>query len=336
MSQRILVTGGAGFVGSTLVRAWLDRGATVDCWDDLSRIGSTERLAALKSREDAERLHFVKLDVANRAAVDAAATEGPWDVVYHLAAQVAVTWSLQDPVRDFATNALGAFNVIEAIRRESPQARCVHISSNKVFGELEDLSVEADGPRLRFASLPEGVDHRRALDPATPYGVSKAAGECAFRDAARTWGMDTVVLRCSCIYGPRQSQQEDQGWVSWFAHAVDRGLPIRIFGDGRTTRDMLFVDDLVDLLRRIADGPSPPRGLTLPIGGGRSNARSLLEVVRIAEQHTGRRADLSFHAERPSDQKVFVTDIREATRLYGWAPTVGPEDGIATLLGQSS
>lgn len=331
--ERVLVTGGAGFVGSTLVRALLHRGATVDLWDDLSRIGSKERLAQLVQQAPAGRLFPVVLDVADRAAVDANAAHRTWTHVFHLAAQVAVTWSLDDPGRDFHTNALGSFHVIEAVRRHSPKARCVHMSSNKVFGELEDLRVTDDGPRLRFADLPGGVDHLRPLDPATPYGVSKAAGESCFRDAARTWGMQSAVLRCSCIYGPRQSQQEDQGWVAWFAHAVAAGKPIRIFGDGRTTRDMLFVDDLVELLLRIAEAEALPRALCLAVGGGPASARSLLEVVGIAERITQRKAVLSFHAERPSDQKVFITDTREAARLFGWSPRVLPEEGLRTLLG---
>jgi CDP-paratose 2-epimerase len=330
---RVLVTGGAGFVGSTVVRALLERGDDVVVWDDLSRVGSRERLAALRMLRFGARLSFRHVDVAVREQVDAAFVAGaPWDAVLHLAAQVAVTWSMQDPRHDFLVNALGAFHVIDAARRHAPRARCVHVSSNKVFGELADLAVREDGPRFAFRDLPDGVPAGRALDPVTPYGVSKAAGESAFRDAARTHGMDTVVLRCSCIYGPRQSQQEDQGWVAWFAHAVLRGLPIRIFGDGRTTRDLLWVGDLVDLFLQVLDGPPPPRGLTLAVGGGAAAARSLLEVVETLAQATGRRAELSFHPERPADQRVFITDTALARSVYDWVPRVGPDEGLRRLL----
>ena len=336
---RVLVSGGAGFIGSTLVRALLERGAEVIVVDDLSRPGSEERLEALQQLETDGALHAEVGDIVESAFVhDVFARHtaaGPLDAVYHLAAQVAVTWSMEDPCRDFLVNGLGSFHVIEAARRLTPTARCVYMSSNKVYGGMEDLAVEADpfGERLRLVGMPEGVGVDRPFDPQTPYGVSKGTGEAYFRDAARTWGMETVVLRASCIYGPRQSQQEDQGWVAWFGKAVSTGLPIRIFGDGKTTRDMLFVADLVDLYLRILDGPTPPVGCTLNVGGGAGSSRSLLEVVRLLEQLTGREADLSFHDERPGDQKVFVTDVSATTDVYGWAPTTRPEEGLRALLG---
>lgn len=333
MDRPILVTGGAGFVGSALTRRLLKRGHRVLLVDDLSREGSRERLASL--RRGFPQLSVALLDVADGRAVDAVVrAHGPFAAVFHLAAQVAVTWAMQDPHRDFLSNAVGSFHVIDAVRRHSPGARCLYMSSNKVYGDLADLGVEEDGPRLRLVGLPQGVGLDRPLDPSTPYGVSKATGECYFRDASRTYGIQTLVLRCSCIYGPAQSQQEDQGWVAWFAKAVAQGLPLRIFGDGRTTRDMLFVDDLIDLYLRFLDGPPPPVGCTLNVGGGAAAARSLLEVVEALEQAAGRAADYSHHDERPSDQKVFVTDCSEAARVYGWRPTVQPEDGLRRLLAQ--
>jgi CDP-paratose 2-epimerase len=323
----VLVTGGAGFIGSTLVRALLARGERVVILDDLSRVGSEDRLASLRGAE------FVRGDVSRPADVEAAFDRGPFTAVYHLAAQVAVTWSMEDPRRDFEVNAWGSFNVIDAARRRSPGARCVYMSSNKVYGELPGLAVGDDGPRKALVGLPEGVGVDQPLDPETPYGVSKAAGENCFRDASLTYGMETVVLRASCIYGPRQSQQEDQGWVAWFGKAVAEGLPLRIFGDGRTTRDMLFVDDLVDLYLRILEGPPPPRGLVLNVGGGARSARSLLEVVAELEGLTGRRADVTHLEERPGDQPVFITDTARAAEVYGWSPTTGPDVGLRKLLG---
>ena len=333
--MKILVTGGAGFVGTALCTALLERGDTVVVVDDLSRMGSSARLEILKGL-GGERFEPHLVDITDREAVHAAVeAAAPFDGVVHLAAQVAVTWAMEDPHRDFQVNAAGSFHIIDAVRRLSPGARCVYMASNKVYGELEDLDIipSADGKRLVFAALPEGVGSDRPLDPVTPYGVSKAAGECYFRDAARTYGMEVVVLRASCIYGPKQSQQEDQGWVAWFAKAVSSGLPLRIFGDGKTTRDMLFVGDLVDLLQRILDGPPPPRGLTMNVGGGASTARSLLEVVRLLEELTGRRADVSHHDERPSDQKSFITDTSRALEVYDWSPTTRPEQGLRELLG---
>ncbi len=326
-----LITGGAGFVGSHLTRALLARGDRVVVLDDLSRVGSAERLDALLDR-GGDRLVAEVRDIVEPESVDRVFDAcGPFESVFHLAAQVAVTWAMEDPRRDFAVNALGSFNVIDAARRLSPGARCVYMSSNKVYGGLEDLGVVRSGDRTVFATLPGGVGVDRPLDPETPYGVSKATGECYFRDAARTYGMSTIVLRGSCLYGPRQSRQEDQGWVAWFAGAVTGGRTLRIFGDGYTTRDMLFVEDLVDLFGRILDGPTPA-GQTLNVGGGPATARSLLEVVRLVERLSGRQAKLEFLPERPRDQKVFITSTAAAGELYGWAPTTAPEQGIARLL----
>lgn len=324
----VLVTGGAGFVGSWLTRALVVRGERVVLLDDLSRVGSGDRLRSL-TELGAE---FVQGDVSVAADVEAAFALGPFAAVYHLAAQVAVTWSMEDPRRDFEVNALGSFNVIDAVRRHCPQARTVYMSSNKVYGGLDDLGWVRDGERLALEGLPQGVGVDRALDPATPYGVSKACGEGYFKDSAHTYGMDSVVLRASCIYGPRQSQQEDQGWVAWFAKAVSDGLPLRVFGDGRTTRDMLFVSDLVDLYLRILDGPRAD-GVVLNVGGGPESARSLVEVIRELERLSGVEATVSFEDERPNDQKVFITDCSEAHRRYGWRPTTRPPEGLRQLLG---
>ena len=330
MSLPILVTGGAGFIGSTLVRALLARGERVLVLDDLSRVGSEARWAGLRTLEGVD---LQRGDVSVAADVEAAFDRGPFAAVYHLAAQVAVTWSMEDPRRDFEVNALGSFNVIDAVRRRSPGARCVYMSSNKVYGGLAGLRCEDVGERKGIVGRPEGVGLEQPLDPETPYGVSKAAGEACFRDAARTYGLQTVVLRASCIYGPKQSQQEDQGWVAWFGKAVAEGLPLRIFGDGRTTRDMLFVDDLVDLYLRILDGAPPPTGLVLNVGGGAASARSLLEVVRALEGLCGRAAIVSHEDERPGDQAVFITDTSRAQEVYGWAPSTRPAEGLRRLLG---
>ena len=332
MTRTHLITGGAGFVGSHLTRALVARGDRVVVLDDLSRVGSAERLDGLLALAG-DRLTAEVRDIVQGGAVDRVfADHGPFDSVFHLAAQVAVTWAMEDPRRDFEVNALGSFNVIDAARRLSPNARCAYMSSNKVYGGLEDLGVVRRGDHTVFESLPDGVGVQRPLDPETPYGVSKATGECYFRDAARTYGLSTIVLRGSCLYGPRQSQQEDQGWVAWFARAITSGATLRIFGDGYTTRDMLFVEDLVGLFLRVLDGPAPD-GWTLNVGGGANSARSLLEVVRLIERLSGATANLEFLPERPRDQKVFITSTAKATELYGWSPTTPPERGIAALLG---
>jgi len=326
-----LVTGGAGFVGVSLVRQLLARGDSVVVLDDLSRVGSSQRLADLQA-ESGEALRVAIHDICDAEAVERTfVANGPFTSVFHLAAQVAVTWAMEDPRRDFEVNAGGSFNIIDATRRHSPKARAIYMSSNKVYGGLEDLAFVPEGDRTVFSDLPGGVGIERPLDPVTPYGVSKATGESYFRDAYRTYGIHSVVLRASCIYGPRQSQQEDQGWVSWFAAAITTGQTLRIFGDGRTTRDMLYVADLVDLYLRILDGPAP-EGWVLNVGGGPAAARSLLEVVRLVEEISGESARIEHHPERSGDQKVFITSVAKAEELYGWAPVTLPEVGLRKLI----
>ena len=225
--MKILVTGGAGFVGTAVCTAFLSRGDDVVIIDDLSRVGSAKRLEILQGL-GADRFVAHLVDITDRPAVEQAfEASAPFDAVVHLAAQVAVTWAMEDPHRDFLVNAAGSFHIADAVRRLSPGARCIYMASNKVYGELDDLGIvpSEDGERLVFRDLPAGVGSDRPLDPVTPYGVSKAAGECYFRDASRTYGLETIVLRASCIYGPKQSQQEDQGWVAWFAKAILRRPP---------------------------------------------------------------------------------------------------------------
>ena len=251
------------------------------------------------------------------------------DAVLHLAAQVAVTTSVADPRADFEINALGTFNVLEAVRLAGAGPAVLYSSTNKVYGNLEHVHVvERDG-RYAYENFPTGVDESEPLDFHSPYGCSKGAGDQYVRDYARIYGLKTVVFRQSCIYGTRQFGIEDQGWIAWFCLATLRGQPFTIFGDGKQIRDTLWVDDLINAYEAAIERIDTVSGEVFNVGGGPSNTLSLLELVAMLEAHFGRKLNPPFADWRPGDQRVFVADIGKAERLLGWRPEVSTARGRA-------
>ena len=326
-----VITGGAGFIGCHAAERFHAAGDEVVVVDNLSRRGADANLAYLRGRGVT---HFVKADIRDASAMDRLMTEhADADAVLHLAAQVAVTTSVADPRADFETNALGTFNVLEAVRVAAQGKPAVlYSSTNKVYGNLEHVRVvERDG-RYAYEDLAGGVDESEPLDFHSPYGVSKGSGDQYVRDYARIYGLKTVVFRQSCIYGTRQFGIEDQGWVAWFCVAVTTGQPFTIFGDGKQIRDILWVGDLVDLYQRAFERIDDVKGEIFNVGGGPDNTMSLLELVDRLRRAFGQ--DLKPpHADwRPGDQRVFVADVGKAERLLGWRPRVAVEEGVGRLI----
>jgi CDP-paratose 2-epimerase len=325
---RYLITGGAGFIGSNAAARCAGEGHEVLVLDNLSRCGSDVNAEWLSTK------HGVVVDRSNlcdeRAVRDVFGRFAP-DVVIHCAGQVAVTTSVSDPRRDFAENALGTFNVLEAVRLDAPGAVLLHASTNKVYGGMEDVRLELRGERWSYADLPMGCSEERGLDFHSPYGCSKGAADQYVRDYARIYGLRTVVLRQSCIYGYRQFGIEDQGWVAWFAIQSVRNSPVTIFGDGCQVRDVLFIDDLLDAYFAAVDRIDNVRGRIYNIGGGPENTLSLRELVGKLERLNGRRLDVSHADWRPGDQRVFIADIRKAGQELGWRPRVSIEEGLRRL-----
>lgn len=330
MTQRWIVTGAAGFIGCNSVAALLRRGDRVTAVDNLARPGAERNLAWL--REQGGSFEFVECDVRDAAALEAVFGARPeTDAVLHLAGQVAVTTSIRDPRDDFQTNALGTFNVCEAIRRCLPEAMLVNASTNKVYG-AGATDVELRDGRWWSRSQPEGVDESWPLDFHSPYACSKGAAEQYVLDYVRTYGIRAVSLRQSCIYGPRQFGIEDQGWVAWLTAAALSGRPFTVYGDGRQVRDLLFVDDLVALYLACADAPEVVAGRALNVGGGPDNALSLLELIAHLEQRLGRDLVYEHGDPRPGDQRFFVADAGAARALLGWRPQIGVEEGLPRLV----
>jgi CDP-paratose 2-epimerase len=325
---RVLVTGGAGFIGSNAVARFCELGHVVSAVDNFSRVGTRANAAWLK---DAHGVTVLSLNVADAAAVNAAVTRLAPEVVLHCAGQVAVTLSVTDPRRDFEDNALGTLNVLEAVRLHAPRAIVLYTSTNKVYGGLEDLRVERQGERWGWPDLPEGCPEDRPIDFHSPYGCSKGAADQYVRDYARIYGLRTVVFRQSCIYGYRQFGVEDQGWVAWFTIRSLKGGPVTIFGDGYQVRDVLFIDDLLDAYVAAVARVDAVAGKIYNLGGGPLNALSLRELVHKLDLLNGRPLEVGFADWRPGDQRVFVADIRRARRELGWEPRIGVDEGLKRL-----
>ncbi len=324
-----LVTGGAGFIGCNAAARSLRRGERVVVVDDLSRPGSAANLDWLRGFGPVE---FHRVDLRDAPALDEAiAAHGDAHRILHLAGQVAVTTSVQDPRTDFEVNAAGTFNLLEAVRRHVPGAALIYASTNKVYGGLEHLEiVEAQG-RYAYRAAPHGVDEREPLDFHSPYGCSKGSADQYVRDYHRIYGLNTVVFRQSCIYGCRQFGIEDQGWVAWFAIAAHQGRPMRVYGDGKQVRDVLFVEDLLDAFDCAFDRIDAAAGRVYNIGGGHENAISIHDLLAFLQERNGRPFDISYHDWRPGDQQVFVSDIRRSRTELGWAPKTGWRSGVELL-----
>lgn len=328
--MRWLITGGAGFIGCNTAARVAREDHEVVVYDDLSRKGSESNAQWLLSRRG---VRLYQADVRDYEALGRAfRQEGPFDVVLHLAGQVAVTTSVANPRTDFEVNALGTFNVCEAVRNFSPSAILLNASTNKVYGGMKDVAVvERDG-RYDYVHLPYGVPEDQAIDFHSPYGCSKGAGEQYVRDYARIYGLKTINFRQSCIYGYRQFGMEDQGWVAWFTIAAVLGRPITIYGDGKQVRDVLFIDDLIDCYLAAVRQSSSVAGETFNMGGGPDRALSLVELLSLLEGFLDRRICVEHRDWRPADQKVFICDIRKAGKQLGWAPRVTPYEGVKRLL----
>jgi CDP-paratose 2-epimerase len=328
--MRTLITGGAGFIGTNMADRLLRQGGDVAILDDLSRPGVDENLRWLQ-RTHRDAVDVVKGDVRDpRTVRDAMRGAGQ---VFHFAAQVAVTTSVDDPVHDFAVNLGGTLTVLEEARRLATPPRLLFTSTNKVYGGLPDVAIERAGERYQPADetyRTYGIGESRPLDFCSPYGCSKGGADQYVLDYAKSYGLPTTVFRMSCIYGPHQCGNEDQGWVAHFLMRAMSGRPITLYGDGRQVRDVLFVEDLLDAML-LAVGQESLRGKAFNIGGGPGSTISLLELLDLVEEIEGRRPEVTFGDWRVGDQRWYVSDVRGFGAATGWAPKVGVREGVTRL-----
>lgn len=333
--KTILITGGAGFIGTNLATRLARSGSHVVVLDSFARAGVQENWAFLRENFG-ESVELIEGDVRNESLVRDAVARA--DAVFHFAAQVAVTTSLCAPIDDFEINARGTLNILEALRArrdaEGAHIPLVFTSTNKVYGGLEDVKMREIGARYvpdngSIASY--GIGEARPLDFHSPYGCSKGAADQYVLDYARTFDLPFCAFRMSCIYGPHQRGNEDQGWVAHFLLRALRGEPITLFGDGKQVRDLLFAPDLVDAFELALDNIGSLQGRAFNIGGGPQNALSLLQVLDLIEELHGTRPLVEWGDWRPGDQKFYVSDTRAFAQAVGWRAQTGVADGIAHL-----
>jgi CDP-paratose 2-epimerase len=332
MGKSYLITGGAGFIGTNLADHYLAQQKRVTILDNFSRAGTEDNVRYLQERHRQNQLTVVRGDIRD-AHRDLVRLVNGCDVVFHLAAQVAVTTSVTNPREDFETNALGTLNLLEAVRQSSSQPIVVYSSTNKVYGKMSDLEIVSSGNRYVYSGLADaGISESRNLDFYSPYGCSKGAADQYVIDYSRIYGLRTVVFRQSCIYGPHQFGIEDQGWVAWFAIRALQDLPVVVYGDGKQVRDVLYVDDLIAAFDMSIEAISRTTGQAYNIGGGPQNTLSIIELIDLLEQHFGYKLKYSFSDWRPGDQAVYISRINKAEDHFGWRPRVSPAAGLSKLV----
>jgi CDP-paratose 2-epimerase len=326
-----LITGGAGFIGSNLADRLVRAGRRVIVFDNLSRQGAEHNLEWLQN-EHGSAIEFHQADIRNRSSIRRALAGV--DQVFHFAAQVAVTTSLTNAIEDFDINAGGTLNLLEEIRSSRMQPGLIFTSTNKVYGQLDDLEMRPGGsryespdPTIRY----QGISEQRRLDFHSPYGCSKGSADQYVLDYARTFGVRATVFRMSCIYGPHQYGNEDQGWVAHFLIRALENSPVTIYGDGLQVRDILYIDDLLDAFQLAEEHIDKISGQAFNIGGGPKNTVSLRELLGLIESVNGRRVGVRNEAWRAADQRYYVSDTRKFEARTGWRRNFDVHRGVRAL-----
>lgn len=333
--MRYLITGGCGFLGSNLADEVLNRDGELFILDDLSRKGSEENLDWLKSKGD---LTFYKEDIRSKENVSKVVRDVNPDVIFHLAGQVAMTTSIENPRLDFEINALGTFNLLEAVREHDSESLVVYSSTNKVYGDLEWVEYREEDSRYVGVGYENGFDENTPLEFHSPYGCSKGAADQYMLDYARIFDINTVVLRHSTMYGGRQFATYDQGWIGWFcqkAIETKMGLlkePFTISGTGKQVRDVLHSNDIKSLYFGLVENKQLVKGEVFNIGGGVKNSLSLLELFSLLENKLNIKLDYKKIEERESDQKVFIADLGKIKKIIQWEPKVDKSKGLDMML----
>lgn len=324
--KSILITGGAGFIGTNLAHKLLSEGKAVTIFDNLKRPGVEANLDWLQQNHDSN-LNIKIADVRNEYEVQEVVNSA--EFIYHFAAQVAVTTSYERPYHDFKTNIMGTMNVLEAIRKTAHRPPVAFTSTNKVYGDLSDLQLVSD--EQRYIMKKKKIDESQKLDFHSPYGCSKGAADSYILDYARIYDLKTVVFRMSCIYGPHQFGTEDQGWVAHFLIQALKGKPLTIFGDGKQVRDILYVGDLVRAFQLVYNQIDEVAGEEFNIGGGYENSISLKEFITFVEEMTGEKITRYYSDWRAGDQKYYVSDTQKFRSMTGWEPEHSIPDGVSRL-----
>lgn len=327
-NKKILITGGCGFIGANATEYYLNKYYQVLALDNLSRVGSEQNLKWLKTLRG--KFLFKKIDIINYISLTKVFKEFKPDLILHLAGQTTVIGSIENPREDFEINALGTFNVLEAMRNFAPKASLIYSSTNKVMGELADIPIREEKSKYVFKNI-KGISEKQPLDFCSPYGCSKGSGDQYVLDYARIYKLNTVVFRQSCIYGSRQFGIEGQGWLAWIVSSLIFNNPLNLYGNGKQVRDVLHIDDLMNAFDLAFTNIKKTKGKAYTIGGGFRSAISILEFFRILESISGKKIIYKIKPWRLADQKVYISDISSAKRDFGWIPQITPIEGIKTM-----
>ncbi|MBR3040952.1 MAG: GDP-mannose 4,6-dehydratase [Lachnospiraceae bacterium] len=333
--MKILINGGCGFLGSNLASYGIENGHQVTVFDNLSRVGSFSNLEWLKTLGDFEFIHG---DTRNKNEVENVIKNGQFDAIFHLAGQVTMTKSIENPYRDFEINTMGTVNVLDSIRKYSPHTAIFYSSTNKVYGDLEQYTYRETDSRYVCEEFPNGFDESVNLDFRSPYGCSKGAADQYMLDYARIFGIKATVFRHSSMYGSRQFATYDQGWVGWFVQkAIEKYQdpntePFTISGNGKQVRDLLQAKDMINLYYTALANVDDVCGQAYNIGGTMENSLSLLELFAMLDEMLGIKMKYVQIAPRQSDQKVFVADISKINSRIGWKPEVSAKEGVEQMI----
>jgi len=333
--MKYLVTGGCGFLGSNLASEILKRGEDLFIFDNFFRPGTEKNFEWLKTKG---KFVFLRGDIRNFYDIETAVKLSKPDVIFHVAGQVAMTTSLEHPRIDFETNSLGTFNLLESVKNHSLDSIVVYSSTNKVYGDLENLNYNESDSRYSLVDYPNGIPESIPLDFRTPYGCSKGSADQYIKDAFRCFGIKTIVFRHSSIYGSRQFSSSEQGWIGWFVKkALESKKNINqesfsISGTGKQVRDVLYSEDLISCYFNAIQNIKKTQGEVYNIGGGPDNSLSLLELFEILENFLNTKLYYSKLSPRTSDQKVFIADISKAKKHFNWSPKVNKLNGLKNMI----
>lgn len=333
--MKYLITGGCGFIGSNLAAEVLKNGHQLIVFDNLFRFGSSQNLSWMRELGD---FVYYPFDVRNNNDVEEVIKKEKPDVVFHLAGQVAMTTSIANPRLDFETNALGTFNLLDNIRKYSPDTIVLYSSTNKVYGDFENLSFIETETRYKCKEYPNGIPEDFPLSFHSPYGTSKGSADQYLLDYFRIYGIKTVVFRHSSMYGGNQHSTIDQGWVGWFiqkALEIENGTAKKQFtisGNGKQVRDVLNAKDVVRLYFKTIENIEKAKGKVFNVGGGVDNSLSLLELFSLLENILSIKMDYNELPWRESDQKVFIADNTLISKTIEWEPEINTFDGIKQMI----
>ena len=333
--MKYLITGGCGFIGSNLAEEVLKRGEELVVFDNLFRFGSSSNLEWLNEKGD---FKYYPFDIRNLNDIETVVKIEQPDIVFHLAGQVAMTTSISNPRLDFEINTIGTFNLLDSIRKYAPNAIVLYSSTNKVYGDFEELTFEENGTRYTCEEYPNGFDESLPLKFHSPYGCSKGAADQYLLDFNRIYGIKTVVFRHSSMYGGNQHATIDQGWIGWFcqkAVEIKNNTLLEKFtisGSGKQVRDVLHAEDVVSLYFNSVENINKIEGKAFNIGGGKENSLSLLELFELLEELLDITMEYEKLPARESDQLVFIADNQKIKELTKWSPKIGKKEGIIKML----